>query len=157
MPKAQKKPYLKKLSKEDKRISDQRLSMRVVHQAKDSSRSRAKMPKYTPQLEDEALEYTPQPEEEVPKCTPQYEDKEPEYTPQSYDEMGKDNFDIESEDDLQINCSIVSVFPAEYDRVSEVSEAMKDCVHEEVMNQKHLCYYVMNKSVVEEQQAIFER
>lgn len=49
------------------------------------------------------------------------------------------------------------MFPAEYDRVSEVYESEEAYVHDEVANQKPLCYYVMNNNFVEEKQAIFER
>lgn len=49
------------------------------------------------------------------------------------------------------------MLPTEYDRVSEVSEVEEDYVHNEVVNQKPLCYYVMNNNVVEEQHSIFER
>lgn len=70
MSKAQRKPYSRKLSEEDKRVANQSLSMRVAHQAKDGSRMKAKTSEYTPQLEDEALEYTPQPEEKVLEYTP---------------------------------------------------------------------------------------
>lgn len=68
--------------------------------------------------------------------------------------MVEDNFREESEDDLQINYGIVSVLPVEYDRVSEVSEVEEDFIPNEVINQKPLCYYVMNNGVVEEQQAV---
>lgn len=53
-----------------------------------------------------SLEYVPQPEE-----------KSPEYVPQP-----DDNFDSESEDDLLINCHIISLLPTKYDHASEVSE-----------------------------------
>lgn len=71
--------------------------------------------------------------------------------------MVEDNFDVESEDDLLIKCGIVSVLPAEYDRVSEVLETEEGCIQDEVANHKLLCYYVMNNGVIEEQQAIFEK
>lgn len=71
--------------------------------------------------------------------------------------MVGDNFDIESEEKLHNNCSIVYVLPTEYDRVSEVYEAKEDSVQDKVINQKPFCYCVINNNVVEEQQAIFER
>lgn len=88
---------------------------------------------------------------------PQPDDKDPKYTPQSIDEMVEDNFDMEYENDLQVDCGLVYVLPAEYDRVSVVYEVEEDYVQDEVVNQDHICYYVMNNNVVEEQQAIFER
>lgn len=39
---------------------------------------------------------------------------------------------------------------AEYDRVSEVYEAEEDYEQDVGANQKVICYYVMNNSVVEE-------
>lgn len=64
--------------------------------------------------------------------------------------MVEDNFDLGSEDDLHINCDIVSVFPTRYDRVPKASEAEEDYVQDEAANQKHVYYYVMKNSVVEE-------
>lgn len=80
-----------------------------------------------------------------------------EYTPGFDDEMVNDNFDDKFEDDLQINCGIVSILLAKYDRVLEVYDTEGDDIQDEAPNQKPLCYYVMNNGVVEEQQAIFER
>lgn len=71
--------------------------------------------------------------------------------------MVEDNFDKESEDDLQINCGIISVPPVEYDRLSEVLEAEEDFVQHQEDNQKPLCYYIMNDGMVEEQHDVFER
>lgn len=96
-----KKPYTRKLSDKDKKIANQRLSLRVSHLGKGGPMARAKTP-----------EYTPQPHEEIPEYTLQPEEKTPEYTPQLDDEMVEDNFDTKSEDDLLINCGIVFVFPS---------------------------------------------
>lgn len=107
--KIKKRPYTRKLSDEDKKITNLWLSMRVVHLGKDGSRAKEK-----------TLEYTHQPEEEVLQYIHQPEDKTPEHTPQSDNEMVKDNFGEEYEDDLQNNCDIVYVLLAEYDIVLEV-------------------------------------
>lgn len=48
-------------------------------------------------------------------------EKSPEFVTQPDDEMVDDNFDSRYEDDLLINYNIVSMLPAEYDRVSNVS------------------------------------
>ena len=71
--------------------------------------------------------------------------------------MVEDNFSGESEDDLQINCGIISIISVEYDRVSEVSEVEEYFLQDGEGNQKPLCYYIMNNGVVEEQQVLFER
>ena len=99
---------------------------------------RAKKPGYSPQSKDKTLKYTPQPEEEEPHCNPQSDNEEPKYTPRLDGEMVKDNFDEESEDDLQINYGIVSVLPAEYGRVSEVSEVEENFVQDQDDNRKPL-------------------
>lgn len=67
------------------------------------------------------------------------------------DEMVSDNFDNSYEDDLVINCNIISVLPRECDCLSKESENENDVVGEEAANQKPLCYYVMNNGVVKEQ------
>lgn len=51
----------------------------------------------------------------------------------------------------------MSVFPVEYDVVFEVSKTEGDCVPNETDGGKPLCYYVMNRGMVEEQKAMFER
>lgn len=149
--KAHRKPYSKKLSEEEKMIADQKLPMRVAHRAKDDSWARVTTLEYTPQSEEEAPQYTHQTREEVPEYKPHSKDKEVEYTPQQDGEMVEDNFDIESEKDLQINYDIVSVQPVEYDRISEVFEVEEDYIQDESVNQKPLCYYVRNNGAVEEQ------
>lgn len=70
-----------------------------------------------------------------------------------YDENNDDIYG----DNFIVNCGIVSVFPVEYDMVSEVSETEGDCVPNETDGGKPLCYYVMNSSMVEEHKVMFER
>lgn len=41
--------------------------------------------------------------------------------------------------------------------MSGVSEVEEDFIPDEAINQKYICYYVMNNGVVEEQQVVFER
>lgn len=48
------------------------------------------------------------------------------------------------------SCRIMSIFPPEYDTVSEVSKVDEDFVPDETAEDKPLCYYVMNNGVVEE-------
>src|SRR4051812_23061610 len=81
--------------------------------------------------------------------------KEVEYSPLS-DEEVDDNFDIESYE-LLIDCGIVSVLPAEFDKVSEVSDNEDDFLSDENVEETPVCYYVMGKGVVEEQKAVFEK
>lgn len=70
-----------------------------------------------------------------------------------YDENNDDIYG----DDFVVNCGIVSVLPAEYDMVSEVSETGGGFVPDETNGGKPLYYYVMNNGVVEEHKAMFER
>ena len=51
-------------------------------------------------------------------------------------------------DDFVVNCDIVSMLPAEYDMVSEVSKIEGDFVPDETDGGKPLCYYVMNINMV---------
>ena len=69
-----------------------------------------------------------------------------------YDENKDDTYG----DDFVINCGIVSMLPAEYDMVSEVSKIEGDFVPDETDGGKPLCYYVMNNGVVEEQKSMFK-
>lgn len=71
--------------------------------------------------------------------------------------MYNDEHDDTYGEDFIVNCDIVSVLPAEFDVVSEVSETEEDFVSTEEDKDKPLCYYIMNSGVVEEQQAMFER
>lgn len=70
-----------------------------------------------------------------------------------YDDGNDDTYG----EDFVVNYGIVSVLPAEYGVVSEVSETEEDFVSREEDKDKPLCYYVMNSGVVEEQHAMFER
>lgn len=109
--------------------------------------------------------YNPQPNEEEPKYSPQSDEEEPEYSLQSdeeynlspNDDMYDDTNDDTYGEDFIINHGIVSVFPTEYDMVSEVSEADEDFIPDETVADKLLCYYVMNNGMVEEQKAMFEK
>lgn len=85
-----KKPFIRKLSDEDKKIDNHKLSLRIAPLG-NSDAKREKTYVYTPYLEE----------------------KTPEYTPNPNDDMVEDNFVTESEDDLLINCGIVPVLPAE--------------------------------------------
>ena len=118
--------------------------------------------KCSPQVEKEKdPEYTLQSNEEEPEYSPQSDDEEPEYSPQSDEEFDEEMYDDNNDDtygeDFVVNCGIISVFPIEYDMVSEVSEAEEDFMPEENARGKPLCYYVMNNGMVEEQHALFER
>lgn len=59
-----------------------------------------------------------------------------------YDENNDDTYD----DNFSVNYDIVSVLPAEYDMVSEVSETEVDFVPDETEGGKPLCYYVMKNT-----------
>lgn len=112
-----------------------------------------KEPKYTPQLNQEEPEYSPQSDEEETEYSPHYDE---EYNPSPDDDMYDDTNDDTYGEDFIVNCGIVSVLPAEYDMMSEVSEADEDFVPDQIAEDKSLCYYVMNSGVVEEQKAMFE-
>lgn len=96
-----------------------------------------------------------------PEYSPQPEEEKPEYSPQSDEEFDEDMYDENNDDiygdDFVVNCGIVSVLPAEYDMVYEVSETEGYFVPYEIEGGKPLCYYVMNSGVVGEQKAMFER
>lgn len=107
------------------------------------------------------------------KCSSQVENKkelenmlqsneeEPEYSPKSDEEFDGDMYDDTNDDtygeDCIVNCDTVPVLHAEYDMVSEVSEAEEDFMPDKTVGGKPLCYYVMNSGVVEEKKAMFER
>ena len=99
--------------------------------------------------------------EEEPEYSPQPEEGEPGYSPQSDEEFDEDMYDKNNDDiygdDFIVNCGIVSVFLAEYDMVSKVSETEGDFVPDETDGGKPLCYYVMNSGMVEEHKVMFER
>src|ERR1044072_2736704 len=73
------------------------------------------------------------------------------------DNMLTDNFDSGSEEDLNIICNVVSIMPAEFDGVSEVTEDEYDSVTKESKDHKPICYYVMNEGDVIETVAGFKR
>lgn len=81
----------------------------------------------------------------------------PEYSPQFDEEFDEDMYGDTNGDDFVMNCDIVSVLPAEYDMVSEVSEMEEDFMLDETVGGKPVCYYVMNNGVVEEKKVMFER
>lgn len=99
--------------------------------------------------------------EEEPEYSPQTEEGEPEYSPQSDEEFDEDIYDENNDeiygDDFIVNYGIVSMLPAEYYMVSEVSEIEEDFMPDETDGGKPLCYYVMKIDVVEEQKAMFEK
>lgn len=49
------------------------------------------------------------------------------------------------------------MLPTKHDMVSEVYEVNEDFMPDEIVEGKPLCYYIMNRGVVEEQKAMFER
>src|ERR1044072_1062373 len=73
------------------------------------------------------------------------------------DTMLTDNFDSGSEEDLNIICNVVSIMPAEFDRVSEVTEDEYDSVTKESKDHKPICYYVMNEGEVIETDDVCKR
>lgn len=56
-----------------------------------------------------------------------------------------------------INCGIMSIFPAQFDRVLEVLENEEDYISDEVVDEKYLCYYIMNIGIMEGKKALFEK
>ena len=60
-------------------------------------------------------------------------------------------------EDFIINYGIVSILPAEYDRVSKVSENEEDFTFDEADDEKPMCYYVMSSGIIEEQKALFKK
>lgn len=65
------------------------------------------------------------------------------------DEMVSDNFEDNSEDDLIIQCNIVSILPKVYDCIYEISETKDEGIIDEAGDQNPLCYYVMGNGVIE--------
>src|ERR1044072_7823320 len=66
-----------------------------------------------------------------PPLPPISEEKEKITEPNEDDNMLTGNFDSGSEEDLNIICNVVSIMPAEFDRVSEVTEDEQDSVTKE--------------------------
>ena len=52
---------------------------------------------------------------------------------------------------------MVSILPAEFDRLSEIKEDEYDTATKESMDHKPICYYVMNEGEVIETDAVFKR
>src|ERR1044072_9407940 len=73
------------------------------------------------------------------------------------DNMLTDNFDSGSEEDLNIICNVVSIMPAEFDKVSEVTEDEYDTATKESKDNMPICYYVRNEGEVIETEAVFKR
>src|ERR1044072_1556573 len=71
--------------------------------------------------------------------------------------MITDNFDSGSEESLNIICNVVSILPAEFDRLSEVTEDEDDTATKESKDHKPIYYYVMNEGEVIETDAVFKR
>src|ERR1044072_780030 len=76
--------------------------------------------------------------------------------PNEDDNMLTDNFDSGSEEDLNIICNVVSIMPAEFDRLSEITEDEYDGATQESKDHKPICYYVMNEGEVIETDAVFK-
>lgn len=55
-----------------------------------------------------------------------------------------------SGDDFDVLCNMVSVFPVEYDVVTEVTDAEEEYFAEDLAEHMPICYYVMNNGCVEE-------
>lgn len=148
----------KKWVKKEKIKVNQTIAMTVDKVGKSSMVSNQNTKRSSDNKKAAVPEYTPQAEEK-PDYTPLAEDKEPEYTPQEDEEFDDYLYDENHDDtygeDFVVNCGIVSVLPAAFDMVSEVSETEEEFVSTE--DDKPLFYYVMNSGVVEEQQAMFER
>lgn len=72
------------------------------------------------------------------------------------DEDMLEDFDDSDGEDLNIIC-VVSILPADFDKISEVTESDEDYYVEEETDDNPLCYYVMQKGAVEDERAIFQR
>lgn len=80
-------------------------------------------------------ENTLQSNEDETEYSPQSDEEEPDYSPLSDEDFDDDMYNDTNDDtygeDFVINCRIMSVLPAEYDMVSEVSEASEDFILDE--------------------------
>ena len=65
------------------------------------------------------------------------------------EDMLTNNFNLDSELTLDINCNVVSVLPYEYDQVMDVEE-IEETDEAEMAKHRPVCYCVMNNGVVEE-------
>lgn len=72
------------------------------------------------------------------------------------DEDMLEDFDDSEGEELNIIC-IVSILPAEFDRISEVTESEEDYYVDDEPDDNPLCYYVMQRGSVEDERAIFQR
>lgn len=70
-------------------------------------------------------------------------------------EMIEDNFS-NSEDDFDVLCNVVSMFPIEYDVVTEVTYAEEEFSTEEMADHRLVCYYVINNGCIEGQNIVFK-
>lgn len=70
--------------------------------------------------------------------------------------MLTDKFESHGESSQNINWNMVSVFPYDYDEVTEVKET-EETYETEMAKHKPVRYYMMNTGVVEEKNAFFER
>jgi hypothetical protein len=64
---------------------------------------------------------------------------------------------MDSEQEFDVLCNVVSILPAQYDVISKVEENEEEFDTKNMANHKPVCYYVMNNGCVEEQQAMFEK
>lgn len=65
------------------------------------------------------------------------------------EDMLIDNFTLDRGSSLNINCNIVSILPDEYNHETKVEEP-NEVDEIEIMKHKPVCYYVLNKGVVDE-------
>lgn len=72
------------------------------------------------------------------------------------DEILTNDFNSGSESLLDIRVNVVSVLPREFNQITEVEDT-DDVIEMEMVAHKPVCYYMMNNSCVEEQNAFFER
>lgn len=72
------------------------------------------------------------------------------------DDLMTDNFDFGSEGDFDVLCNVVSVFPYEYDRVTEVVKN-EDYEEEGLVKHKPIYYFVIDNGCIEEHNVFFER
>lgn len=74
--------------------------------------------------------------------------------PKEDDKILTNNFNSGLENDFDVICNVVSVFPIEYVTITEVTEE-ENVLGEESANHKSFCYYVMNNNYMDEDKAIF--
>src|ERR1044072_4035803 len=101
-----------------------------------------------PPLAKAQAEKKPMSERLFPPLPPIIEGNEKITEPNEDENMLTDNFDSGSEEDLNIICNVVSIMPAEFDRLSEITEDEYDSATKESKDHKPICYYVMNEGEV---------